>query len=49
MIIEKDFKENVLEYYGEVIDSCLFSEAPSYTEIKDDPISGYFAIFLFTA
>ena len=41
MIIEKDFKENVLEYYGEVIDSCLFSEAPSYTEIKDDPISGY--------
>ena len=42
MIIEKDFKENVLEYYGEVIDSCLFSEAPSYTEIKDDPISGYF-------
>ena len=41
MIIEKDFKENVIEYYGEVIDSCLFSEAPSYTEIKDDPISGY--------
>ena len=41
MIIEKDFKENVLEYYGEVIDSCLFSEAPFYTEIKDDPISGY--------
>lgn len=41
MIIEKDFKENVLEYYGEVIDSCLFSEAPSYTEIKDAPISCY--------
>lgn len=41
MIIEKDFKENMLEYYGEVIDSCLFSEAPSYTEIKDDPISCY--------
>lgn len=41
MIIEKDFKENVIEYYGEVIDSCLFSEAPFYTEIKDDPISGY--------
>ena len=41
MIIEKDFKENVIEYYGEVIDSCLFSETPFYTEIKDDPISGY--------
>jgi len=41
MTIEKDFKENVLEYYGEVIDSCLFSEVPTYTEIKDDPISSY--------
>lgn len=41
MIIDNKFKEKVLDYYGGVIDRCLFGEAPSYTEIKDDPISGY--------
>lgn len=43
MIIGNGFKENVLEYYGGVIDRCLFGEVPSYTEIKDDPILGYLA------
>ena len=43
MIIDNGFKAEVLEYYGGVIDRCLFGEAPSNTEIKDDPILGYLA------
>lgn len=43
MIIDNGFKAEVLEYYGGVIDRCLFGEAPSITEIKDDPILGYLA------
>ena len=43
MVIDKGFKENVLEYYGGVIDRCLFGETPSNTEIKDDPLLGYLA------
>ena len=43
MIIDNGFKENVLKYYGGVIDRCLFGEAPSDTEIKDDPLLGYLA------
>lgn len=43
MIIANGFKAEVLEYYGGVIDRCLFGEVPSITEIKDDPILGYLA------
>ena len=43
MIIDNGFKAEVLEYYGGVIDRCLFGESPSITEIKDDPILGYLA------
>ncbi len=41
MIIDNGFKEHMLEYYGGVIDRCLFGKTPSYLEIKDDPISVY--------
>ena len=41
MIIDNGFKEYVLKYYGGVIDRCLFGEAPSNTEIKDDPLLGF--------
>ena len=43
MIIDNGVKAEVLEYYGGVIDRCLFGETPSITEIKDDPILGYLA------
>ncbi len=43
MIIDNGFRGTMLEYYGGVIDRCLLGEAPSYTEIKDDPVLGYLA------
>jgi uncharacterized protein with von Willebrand factor type A (vWA) domain len=43
MIIDNKFKEKVLDYYGGVIDRCLFGESSTNKEIKDDPILSYLA------